>query len=1831
MTALPKVPVPLDQLAQHIADHPETGIASILSPYRTYENEIRALYAQNPTHPALKDPHANVLPLFPPAAAPCTTRARDLAAESAAEKDRYIMALPPRLRRAHGSPATVSGLSEFRKNFAIFSEQSLADLDWSNVVAAGSSVVNCLLPVPPEFQTSKKKLREYYHERFCPASDVDLFLYGLTPEQALDKIAQIERAVRDALLTEVTVVRTKYAITLASQYPTRHIQIVLRIYKSVSEILTGFDIDASGAAYDGSQVYVTPRALGSYITQINHIDMSRRSPSYENRLSKYSHRNFEVYWPELDRSRVDPTIYERSFRRTLGLARLLVLERLPTTSVRKEYIDKRRAERGRPAANTSVGRSANIKDMHEDEVAEWMEDAEVSNYHTFTVPYGPFFNSKRIEKMCYTRDLLLNAEWNQPKNRSVYLHRHPAFFGRFEDVMKDCCGSCPPAVTADELEVAAKEDQVYIRGPISFIIDDPGRQQIGSFHPLTAEDWTDMAYIGSTGLLCQAIADDDLEAVRAWIALPGANPDERDYTGRTPLHLAVTCASAEIVRALVGAGVRITARVADGRSALHMAVERGSAEMVRILMERSLENEDADQEKQLKRRRTLLQERASGAETEAKDGDDLSDSDGELVEADQSEVISLATGSFVKVEKSSTGDEDAGGLDATDEPDFYKNETLAWDIPNSPMHIAIAEGHEDIVKLLHEFGVSVLLPMTFKYDDEITGCLTTLMMALKLPLPRAISMVRLLVSLGAISSHADYAGYTGLLRFTLEAPLPVFEWVMANDKIGVSAALNHPRFSNNSYDSRGPTPLLAALHLDDSAKAKRLLEAGAEPELSFNRWIKSGRINPPAYFDLDDHARCRQIFNANIDQPIIVALSSCLDLSLAEALIERGADINTMNRQGYEYLRYSWVSEMGSTVLDLIRDNLSSLQEYDSEADLVAPKTPEPVSEKLYTAHKEVAPDSYRHWVLSGVVAYEETAFETRKESYDKAVKKHLERTANADLQGKKTAIEEAIVVLQQLEKIVLEKGGKTFVELHPDAKKGGERQRGYWHARQSSPADTVADPQFALLQAGDVSEAGKAAYLEIFEAAWTGDLETITKYTTKPWGPTSSEPPLLIAVSDKNHNTPFSLAFSRGHMSVAQEILAIAQLQYAPQQKEQATKRMLRHADDHNDDSSCGPDYSDEDVDTEDEHAELPTLVKVPNASFEMLDVGEVANVHSKHSPYSILISSSPFFDRLSSTPKAMEMERGSLYHFLIRHDRVEDANVFLDLCLKYAPLEKDGEGEPRVFDIDEDDFIQAISAANTSILETMITKTGAGIPVDRLVKAARLDAKDPPRFYQGLTVYGKKRKDWATHGRAVLVRDAGVQRSPLLIAAENASLNSVRWLLTDAPREMYLHYAASDAAKAHPSFKHLVAEKGAFEAALDSWMRKQANYVLHCAVMSQSGQQAALDLVDYLLEQLPKTLELPTSSGNTPLLLACRFGQVEVIQRLARAGANQLARNYSGNNILHELLASPLPKAPVLKTVLDSLDQKVLRELLKQRNHLDSGGLTPVHVAFQSLQCIRPITPDDDDVFENGWTQDCIFRFLHVFLEYLNADGTELEMLNATGDTVMHNLVTDHSWQLVDSLAAFQPRLLVRENATGRTPAEAALAQRRAAMYVESRTAYQILDDAAIGNPDHRQGVISLLTKPPGWTAAKEAEERAKHRSVHGCSGPGSSNEDVTLTWLTCAAYVSRGNLGRRLVSLNEANDVVNRLGDKYVKQRYYDRAIGRTGPEDSGDANDDKDEDYVKNMEEENKRNRWRVDEVYEARETEKPAEKEHLKEYVPVWRQYVLDTPSLEGMI
>jgi hypothetical protein len=242
----PSLPAKHPEFLSYLKAHPDKPIDKLLQPYHEYDAVLRRIFAQEPTHPAVADNLANILPLYDDSgSADLPVRARDLASEPAEVKEKYLLPLKDEDRRPNGSPAIVPTLAEFQTNFNLFSESSLTDLDWSNVVAAGSAVVTSLLPVPEEYRGSKRGLRQFYHQKFAPAADLDLFLYGLTEEQAVEKIKQIEKKIKDSILHETTTIRTKNTVTIVSQYPTRHVQIVLRIYKSVAEILTGFDVDCA--------------------------------------------------------------------------------------------------------------------------------------------------------------------------------------------------------------------------------------------------------------------------------------------------------------------------------------------------------------------------------------------------------------------------------------------------------------------------------------------------------------------------------------------------------------------------------------------------------------------------------------------------------------------------------------------------------------------------------------------------------------------------------------------------------------------------------------------------------------------------------------------------------------------------------------------------------------------------------------------------------------------------------------------------------------------------------------------------------------------------------------------------------------------------------------------------------------------------------------------------------------------------------------------------------------------------------------------------------------------------------------------------------------------------------------------------------------------------------------------------------------------------------------------------------------------------------------------------------------------------------------------------
>ena len=198
---------------------------------------------------------------------------------------------PPADAKRHN----IVSADKFEQNWNEFTGRCFDGVDLSNCFIAGGSVLGCLLPNQLE-------------SGVLLASDIDVFIYGLSPEAATARVVQVLDQVakrRSALAKDLgdvaaeahaVVSKTAHAITLVGTSHFRPVQFILRAYRSPSEILLGFDVDCCSVGRSSTgQVFVSPRAWRAIATRVNVVDLTRRSPSYEKRLEKYSRREFAVF------------------------------------------------------------------------------------------------------------------------------------------------------------------------------------------------------------------------------------------------------------------------------------------------------------------------------------------------------------------------------------------------------------------------------------------------------------------------------------------------------------------------------------------------------------------------------------------------------------------------------------------------------------------------------------------------------------------------------------------------------------------------------------------------------------------------------------------------------------------------------------------------------------------------------------------------------------------------------------------------------------------------------------------------------------------------------------------------------------------------------------------------------------------------------------------------------------------------------------------------------------------------------------------------------------------------------------------------------------------------------------------------------------------------------------------------------------------------------------------------------------------------------------------------------------------------------------------------
>ncbi|KAJ7110779.1 hypothetical protein C8R43DRAFT_1243019 [Mycena crocata] len=183
----------------------------------------------------------------------------------------------------------------FKRTFDALSDGLLKNLDWSNIIVAGGIVLGTLLSLdgaPSEIAA-----------QWAP-SDIDVYVYGLDPKAANAKLQHLFETFKANLPagTPALVVRNAKTVTFYARYPLRRVQVVLKLVRSPRAVLLNFDLDVCAMGWDGSELWMLPRAAraletGYSVFTMNLIQghyLSERRATQEQRVFKYANKGYGI-------------------------------------------------------------------------------------------------------------------------------------------------------------------------------------------------------------------------------------------------------------------------------------------------------------------------------------------------------------------------------------------------------------------------------------------------------------------------------------------------------------------------------------------------------------------------------------------------------------------------------------------------------------------------------------------------------------------------------------------------------------------------------------------------------------------------------------------------------------------------------------------------------------------------------------------------------------------------------------------------------------------------------------------------------------------------------------------------------------------------------------------------------------------------------------------------------------------------------------------------------------------------------------------------------------------------------------------------------------------------------------------------------------------------------------------------------------------------------------------------------------------------------------------------------------------------------------------------
>lgn len=217
-------------------------------------------------------------------------------------------ALKPFSRIRHGVPVICVSAEEFadRADTDVkFRERAMMlapvfeglDMKALGLVAAGGACAATLMHAP-------EMARHKFH-------DWDLFLVGHQSDEDAHRAIMAFTAHLEKTWGDFQVARTQGCVTFYKPAKDLEldaaclIQIILRRYSTLAEVIHGFDLGSSAVAFDGERVYMTRMGLFAANHGANILNLKTRRASYEHRLARYLTRGYDLVLPDFDPSKFE--------------------------------------------------------------------------------------------------------------------------------------------------------------------------------------------------------------------------------------------------------------------------------------------------------------------------------------------------------------------------------------------------------------------------------------------------------------------------------------------------------------------------------------------------------------------------------------------------------------------------------------------------------------------------------------------------------------------------------------------------------------------------------------------------------------------------------------------------------------------------------------------------------------------------------------------------------------------------------------------------------------------------------------------------------------------------------------------------------------------------------------------------------------------------------------------------------------------------------------------------------------------------------------------------------------------------------------------------------------------------------------------------------------------------------------------------------------------------------------------------------------------------------------------------------------------------------------